>query len=119
MAKEEVPYEVLSSEYKDWVKKTRSEWLRGNRPKTTDVWEVMHDVERQKIYKCMSDWERYITPKAENWWERRGYGCIWPEDNSQGMITYKLENKEEVFEQLGLDIDSPSPVFYKTSALRA
>ncbi len=32
-----------------------------------------------------------IGPVAEAWWKERGYGCVWPEDDSEPMKVYELE----------------------------
>jgi hypothetical protein len=111
--KVEVPHSALNDEYKAWVLEKRRAWLINNRPKTRDVWEVMDKIDREKVQKCLDDWGRYIGPKAENWWEERGYGCLWPEDNTASMLTYKLENREKIFKELGVDLDYTGPVFYK------
>lgn len=82
---------ILNEEFITYVEQLRREWLAKNRPHTINVWEVMHPFEREQVEQCRADWGKYITPLAEAWWRERGYGVMWPNDNSQPMKVYKLE----------------------------
>ena len=81
----------LNVEYEAYVRRLRVAWLRENRFDSKDVYEVMHPTEREKVHECIAQWKRYITPFAEAWWEERGYGVVWPEDDSNPMQVYKLK----------------------------
>jgi len=84
----------LNKEYEHYITKLKREWLSENRPQTTELYELMDEEERGKVHACMRNWSSYITPLAEKWWKERGYGCIWPEDDSKPMQIYKLDEEQ-------------------------
>lgn len=83
--------EALWREFKIHVEGLKREWLRQNRVESRDVFEVMRPEERERVHGRIRQWERYITPLAEAWWKERGYGVIWPDDNSKPMQIQRLE----------------------------
>ncbi len=84
-------FETLDIEYQIYIKPIRANWLRHNQVRSEDVYEVMRPEERAKVDEKMPALNRYITPLAEAWWKERGWGIIWPDDNSKTMQVYKLE----------------------------
>jgi hypothetical protein len=83
--------DALNKEYEVYINDLRYRWLKKNRVYSKNVLEVMDSFERELVEKCIARWEEYITPLAEVWWKKRGYGVIWPDDNSKPMKVYKLE----------------------------
>jgi hypothetical protein len=86
-----IEIDALNVEYEAYIRGLRVDWLAQNRPQSKDVLEVMRPEERAKVDKCIDRWGRYITPLAEAWWEERGFGVVWPDDDSQPMKVYRLE----------------------------
>ena len=82
---------ILNGEYETYVRKLRAAWLSRNRIDSRDVYEVMRPEERAEVRNRIEQWSRYITPLAEAWWRERGYGVIWPADDSEPMQVYQLE----------------------------
>ena len=82
--------DALNAEYEVYVRKLRTEWLSQNRVDSNDVYEVMRPEQRAEVHQRIAQWGRYITPLAEAWWKERGYGVIWPEDDSKPMQVYRL-----------------------------
>ena len=89
---EQAKVDALNAEYKAYVDRLRAKWTRQNRVDSNDVFEVMHPSEREEVYRVITRWAAYITPLAEAWWRRRGYGVIWPDDNSKPMKLCRLES---------------------------
>jgi hypothetical protein len=83
--------DVLNGEYEVYIRTLRAAWLSQNRINSNDVYEVMRPHERAEVHQCIARWGRYVTPLAEAWWKERGYGVIWPDDDSQPMQVYKLD----------------------------
>jgi hypothetical protein len=83
--------DALNAEYEVYVRKLRTAWLSQNRVNSNDVYEVMRPEQRAEVHQRIAQWGRYITPLAEAWWKERGYGVIWPEDDSKPMQVYRLE----------------------------
>lgn len=83
--------ETLSKEYRGYIRKTKADWLSENRPKIDELYELMSVEEHKQVDDCIRRWADYITPLAESWWKKHGYGCVWPEENSDTMQIYKLE----------------------------
>ena len=83
---------ALYLEFKAYIKALQIDWLRENRPESRDVYEVMSNHDRREVHNCIRRWEEYVTPIAEAWWRERGYGVVWPDDNSQAMQVYRLED---------------------------
>jgi len=84
--------DALNKEYKDFIERVRSRWLRRNNrpPRTWRLYELDTE-ERTRVAAVIRKWEEYITPLAEKWWERRGFGIRWPEKSSDPCQIYKLE----------------------------
>ena len=82
---------TLNKEYERYIRNLQAEWLSRNRVDSRDVYEVMRPHERAEVHNRIAEWGRYITPLAEAWWRERGYGVIWPDENSQPMQVYPLE----------------------------
>ncbi len=87
----QIEVNALNVEYEAYVRRLRMAWLRENRVDSKDVYEVMHPTEREKVHECIAQWRRYITSLAEAWWKDRGYGVVWPRDDSKPMRVYKLK----------------------------
>jgi len=85
---------ALNREYRKYIEGVRAKWLRENRPESRDVYEVMSNHDRREVHNCIRRWEEHVTPIAEEWWRKRGYGIVWPDDNSQPTQVYKLEIEE-------------------------
>ena len=83
--------DALDAEYKSYIKELRSTWLARNRVRSKNVYEVMSEEEREKVHQCIGSWKRYITPLSEAWWQERGFGVMWPDDDSEPMKVHKLE----------------------------
>lgn len=84
-------FKALEREFTKYINKLKSEWCSRNRVESRDVFEVMRPNEQAKVYNHIAQWEKYITPIAEAWWKERGFGIIWPEDNSKPAEYYVLE----------------------------
>lgn len=81
----------LNIEYEDYILELKREWFsRNKRPESKDVYEVMSKDDRQKVHQYIVDWGSYVTPFAEAWWKERGFGVVWPDDDSKPMKVYKL-----------------------------
>lgn len=83
--------EALDKEYRAYIDKLRAAWLSENRMSSRDVYEVMRPEERARVHQRIAQWRSYITPFAEAWWRERGYGVVWPADDSKPIQFYKLE----------------------------
>ncbi len=83
--------DALNKQYRAYILKLREAWLSQHRPHSRDVYEVMRPEEREKVHQLITQWGRYVTPLAEAWWKERGYGVVWPADDSKPMQVYKLE----------------------------
>lgn len=83
--------DALFAEHKAYIDDLKRKWLAQNRMDSKDVYEVMRPQEREEVHRRIAQWGRYITPIAEAWWEERGYGVVWPEDNSETMRVFRLE----------------------------
>jgi hypothetical protein len=80
----------LNVEYKKYIEGLWARWIPENRVRSRDVFEVMRPEEQAKVRRVADLWADYVTPFAEAWWKERGYGVIWPKDNSKPMQVYKL-----------------------------
>jgi hypothetical protein len=87
---EQSEVDALDKEYREYVERLRIPWLFENRVRSKNVYEVMDEEERKEVHERMAAWSRYITPLAEAWWKKRGYGIIWPDDDSKPVQLYKL-----------------------------
>ena len=83
--------DALNAEYETYIRQLRNDWLTQNRVNSKDVYEVMRPEEREKVHQRINQWKRYVTPLAEAWWKKRGYGVIWPDDDSEPMKVHILE----------------------------
>lgn len=85
-------FEVLDKEYQVYIQKLKWDWTNKNNPPSFQhVYEILRPEEHAQIDQYRADWANYVTPFAEAWWKERGYGIIWPEDNSKLTQIYKLE----------------------------
>jgi hypothetical protein len=113
-------FQAYNLEYTEYIGQLKSEWLSKNRRRSngfggSDLYETMSEQEREKVHNTMDQWPKYITPFAEAWWKERGYGVIWPENNSETMKLYLLDSVENQCEeraesaeiQLTLQFDLP------------
>jgi len=91
MSTTEAEVRALNTEYETYIRKLRAEWLAKNRPRSRDVYEVMRPEEQAEVHRCIARWQDYVTPLAEAWWKERGYGVVWPDDDSKPMRVYKLK----------------------------
>lgn len=82
---------ALEQEFRAYVGKLKADWLSENRVHSNCLYELMSPEEQRRVDRLCAAWGRHITPFAEAWWKERGYGVIWPEDNSKPMQVYKLE----------------------------
>jgi hypothetical protein len=85
-------FDSLNPLYEKYIRELQAKWYRKNpfrSDKVIEIWDA-HDRERANSY--TADWAYYVTPFAEAWWKERGYGIIWPDDDSQPVAFYKLEN---------------------------
>lgn len=82
---------ALFEEHIQYIEKLKARWLSRNRVRSRDVYEVMRPEDREKVHQKIRDWGIYIAPIAEAWWKERGYGVLWPDDNSKPMRVYKLK----------------------------
>lgn len=82
----------LLEEYYYYVQGLRGKWLADNRPRSNTLYELMSEHERAQVHRVITRWADYITPLAEEWWEKRGYGIVWPSDDSQPQEYYELEH---------------------------
>ena len=83
----------LNIEYKDYILKLKRDWSSQNKlPESKDVYEVMRKDDQQKVHQYITNWGSYVTPFAEAWWKERGFGVVWPDDNSEPMQVYKLSD---------------------------
>jgi hypothetical protein len=83
--------ETLSEEYKEYIQKVKADWFPSNKPKINGLYELMSADQHKQVENFRKRWADYITPLAEAWWKKHGYGCVWPEDDSDPMQIYKLE----------------------------
>ena len=91
--KEQIEFESLDAEYQPYIKKLRADWLFENKaPEFKEVYEVLHPDDRAKVDQHIVNCQNYIVPFAEAWWGERGYGVVWPDDDSKPMQLYKLES---------------------------
>ena len=77
--------DALNAEYRRYIDKIQVKWLAQNRVNSRDVYEVMRPAERAEVHQRITEWGTFITPLAEAWWKERGYGVIWPDDDSKPM----------------------------------
>ena len=92
-SEKQTKFDSLNKEYETYISKLKAEWHRNNKPpQSRDVYEVMNREDREKVAWYIREWSIYITPFAEAWWKERGYGVIWPDDDSKPMKVYELEN---------------------------
>ena len=84
-------FKALDNEYREYIGKLKTSWLSINQVESKRVYEVMYPHEQAEVQGKISAWSRYITPLAEAWWKERGYGCVWPEDDSESMKVYELD----------------------------
>lgn len=84
-------FKALDNEYRLHIGKLKTSWLSTNQVESKRVYEVMYQHEQAEVQGKISAWSRYIKPLAEDWWKERGYGVVWPEDDSQPMKVYELE----------------------------
>ena len=82
--------DALNVEYQGYIHKIRVQWLARNRINSRDVYEVMRSAEQATVHQRIAQWSIHITPLAEAWWKERGYGVIWPDDDSKPMMVRRL-----------------------------
>jgi len=92
-APKEHDLERMNAEYRKYIEGIKREWIARNRVRSNRVYETMRKEEREEVHRRIQQWGRYIEPIAEAWWAERGYGCIWPDDNSEPMGLYRLESR--------------------------
>ncbi|MCA9353701.1 hypothetical protein KC842_02410 [Candidatus Nomurabacteria bacterium] len=92
----------LNKQYEKFIFKLRWDFFskRENKIPTSDkVVEIMTQQEREDLRRLQSvainRWNEYVTPIAEKWWRDRGWGVIWPDDDSKPMQAYKLDPEKE------------------------
>lgn len=85
--------DALFDEHEAFIRKVRIKWVAENRPRSRDVYEVMSSASKQEVHNIIDRWARYVTPLAEAWWKERGYGVVWPDNDSEPMQIYKLETE--------------------------
>jgi hypothetical protein len=78
-------------EFRTYVEELKRKWTVGKRVDSKEVYEVMNARDRERVDNIIDAWGRYITPFAEAWWKERGYGVVWPDDNSEPMQVVKLD----------------------------
>jgi hypothetical protein len=83
--------DALNKQYGEYIGRLKTSWLSENRMRSGEVYEVMRSEERAEVHRRIAAWGRYITPFAEAWWKERGYGIVWPDDNSKPMQIYRLQ----------------------------
>ncbi len=84
-------HQALSIEYEKYIEELRIKWKRENKPpQFRDVYEVLRPDQIKEIDDHINRWATYVTPFAEAWWKERGWGVIWPDDDSKPMQAYKL-----------------------------
>jgi hypothetical protein len=84
--------EALNKEYKVYIDGIKAAWLSHHRVRSNNVYETMFPHERERVEGIIRAWGVYVTPFAEAWWKERGYGVVWPADNSKPTQVYKLED---------------------------
>lgn len=87
---DQAEHAALDKEYRAYIEKLQIAWLAHNRMSSRDVLEVMRPEERAEVDRRIAVWIAYVTPLGEAWWAERGWGVIWPTDNSEPMKVYKL-----------------------------
>jgi hypothetical protein len=90
-ASAQAEFDNMNTEYRAYISKLRAEWLARYEVRSFEVYEVMRPEEQAEVHQRVAQWARYITPLAEAWWKERGYGVIWPTDDSKPMQVYMLD----------------------------
>jgi hypothetical protein len=90
-AQEHAALAALKHEYEAYIKPIRSAWLAENRDRSNEVYEVMRPEDRERVHGIMARWEQHATVLTEAWWKERGYGVVWPDDNSKPMKVFRLD----------------------------
>ncbi len=84
-------FKLLDAEYRIYISELKTAWKHKNSPpQFRDVYEVLRPDQMEQLDDHIDLWARYVTPFAEQWWRERGYGVIWPEDDSKPMQLCKL-----------------------------
>jgi molybdopterin-guanine dinucleotide biosynthesis protein A len=87
------PPSSLRDDYKAYINNLKRDWLAKNRtPASSQVYELMSEMERGQVRATIAAWSRYVTPLAEAWWKERGYRIEWPDDDSQPMRVIEIED---------------------------
>jgi hypothetical protein len=81
---------LLSKEYKKYAEEEKRNWMRQNGLPMKVLYPLMDRQQRKRADDLRKKWSEHITRLAEEWWKKRGYGCIWPENDYAPMQTYKL-----------------------------
>ena len=89
---EQKEFEVLCKEHRKYIEEIRFRWLPNNQIESTRVYEIMYPHEQERVHQKISEWEKYITPISEAWWKERGYGVVWPENNTDPVGYYRLKD---------------------------
>ncbi len=80
---QEAEFRQHDREWREYAEQLRLEWIRNNNMRNhPDCFEVMREVDKQRVYGLVRQWDTYITPIAEKWWKERGYTVHWPEKNT-------------------------------------
>ncbi len=87
----EMDVTTLGANYQMYISEIRAQWLASHRVESKDVYEAMSRENRERVHQVIAEWGRYVTPLAESWWRERGYGVVWPDDDSKPMRIYKLK----------------------------
>ena len=85
-------FETLCKEHREYIETIRLAWLSYNQITSNRVYEAMHEHEKVAVHEKVSEWESYITPISESWWNKKGYGVVWPKNNTDPVGYYRLEN---------------------------
>lgn len=88
---QKMEFQALDAEYQEYIRRLKIEWMIKNPFNSRDVMEIWDDRERERATQHLNGWKCYITPLAEAWWKERGWGIIWPDDDSKPTQCYKLE----------------------------
>lgn len=88
---QEAEFKALDIEYQKYIGELKAKWHREHPLHSRNVIEVWSEHEREQANHHIADYKYYITPIIEAWWKERGWGVIWPDDDSKPMQCYKFE----------------------------
>ncbi len=88
---DQTAFEQLCPDYRAYIEQLRTAWLETKRVTSKKVLELMCPDERAEVDVRVAEWARHVTPLANAWWKERGYGVIWPADDTKPEQHFKLE----------------------------